>query len=134
MNAPKVEYSSGIGFVTSMEKMAHPIVTAHTAGWNWVQGKRTYFYGTGVPEDYNEPVPEGFELREIPASDYLVFSYPVFDFMTENAEVMDAVEKLAWNYDPSCKGYAWNEEICPDYQRHYPEGLGYQVLRPVKKL
>ena len=122
------------GFVTSMDKMAHPIVTPHTAGWKHVNGKKIYFYGTGVPLDYDGPVPEGFELREIPASDYLVFSYPVFDFMTENADVMGAVENLAWNYDPAVRNYEWNEDECPDYQRHYPEGLGYQVLRPVRSI
>ena len=121
------------GIVTSMDKLAHPIVTAHTAGWTKDGEKRTYFYGTGVPLDYAGPVPEGFELREIPASDYLVFGYPSFDFMTENADVMGAVEKMAWNFDPSVMGYSWNEEDCPDYQRHYPEKFGYQVLRPVKK-
>ncbi len=73
------------------------------------------------------------ELREIPASDYLVFGYPTFDFMTENADVMGTVEKLAWNFDLTIMGYEWNEDTCPDYQRHNPEGLGYQVLRPVKK-
>lgn len=122
------------GFVTSMDKMAHPVVTAHTAGWLNKDGKRTYFYGTGIPTDYNGPVPEGFEVREIPESYYLVFEYPTFDFMQENADVMTAVEKLAWNFDPSVMGYAWNEEACPDYQRHNPEKLGYQVLRPVKKI
>ena len=121
------------GFVTSMDKLAHPIVTAHTAGWKNANGKRIYFYGTGVPEDYSGPVPEGFELREIPAGDYLVFGYPSFDYMTENANVMNAVENLAWNYDPHSLGYEWNEDERPDYQRHCPEGLGYQVLRPVRK-
>ena len=33
------------GFVTSMDKMAHPIVTAHTAGWKMQNGKKIYFYG-----------------------------------------------------------------------------------------
>ena len=122
------------GFVTSMDKMAHPVVTAHTAGWLNKDGKKTYFYGTGIPTDYNGPVPEGFEVREIPESYYLVFEYPTFDFMQENADVMTAVEKLAWNFDPSVMGYAWNEEACPDYQRHNPEKFGYQVLRPVKKI
>ncbi len=121
------------GIVTSMDKLAHLIVTPHTAGWNKAGERRTYFYGTGVPLDYSGPVPEGFELREIPASDYLVFGYPTFDFMTENADVMGTVEKLAWNFDPTIMGYEWNEDTCPDYQRHNPEGLGYQVLRPVKK-
>jgi len=32
------------GYVTSMDKSAHPIVTAHTAGWKLADGKRTYFY------------------------------------------------------------------------------------------
>jgi len=46
------------------------------------------------------------------------------------------VETLAWNYDPAKHGnmcYEWNEEACQDYQRHYPEGIGYEVLRPVKR-
>ncbi len=122
------------GFVTSMDKIAHPIVTAHTAGWKQVDGKNVYFYGTGVENDYDGPIPEGFEIREFPESDYLVFSYPVFDFMTENADVMGAVEALAWNFDPASMGYEWNEHNCQNYQRHYPEKLGYQVLRPVKKV
>lgn len=122
------------GFVTSMDKMAHPIVTAHTAGWKMQDGKKIYFYGTGVPLDYDGEVPEGFEVREIPASDYLVFSFPVFDFMTENVDVMGAVEELAFHFDPSERGYSWNEENCQIYQRHYPEKLGYQVVRPVKKI
>ena len=96
--------------------------------------KKVYFYGTGVPFEYAGEIPRGFEIREIPASDYLVFSYPVFDFMTENAEVMGAVEKLAFSYDPSELGYEWNDEACQIYQRHYPEKLGYQVVRPVRKL
>lgn len=122
------------GFVTSMDKMAHPIVTAHTAGWKLADGKKVYFYGTGVDKDYDGLIPKGFEIREIPESDYLVFSYPSFDFMTENADVMSAVEKLAWNFDPKSMGYEWNEADCQVYQRHYPEKLGYQVLRPVKKV
>ena len=45
------------------------------------------------------------EIREFPGSDYLVFSYPSFDYMKENADVMEAVEKLAWNFDPASMGY-----------------------------
>lgn len=122
------------GFVTSMDKMAHPIVTAHTAGWKKTGEKKVYFYGTGVPVDYAGEIPQGFEIKEFPASDYLVFSYPVFDYMSENADVMSAVEKLAFSFDPAEKGYEWNDEECQIYQRHYPEKLGYQVLRPVRKI
>lgn len=63
-----------------------------------------------------------------------MFSHPPFDYLTENAEVMKRVEDLAWNFDPKSIGYEWNEDVCQVYQRHYPEGLGYQVLPPVRKL
>lgn len=113
----------------------HPIVTAHTAGWKWVKGERKYFYGLGVDPDYSGAVPEGFTLTDtIPGSYYIVFNHPPFDYLSENNEVTKRVEELAWSFDPSKLGYEWNEEECQDYQRHYPEVVGYQVLRPVKKI
>jgi AraC-like DNA-binding protein len=122
------------GIVSSF-KVSHPIVGGHTAGWTWSSGKRSYFYGLGTETDYNGDIPEGFELRgEFPGSYYLVFSHPPFDYLSENGDVMGRVENLAWSFDPTAIGYEWNEEVCQDYQRHYPEGLGYQVLRPIKKI
>ena len=122
------------GIIDSMSHVSHPIVTCHTAGWFYENGKKGYFYGFGVPADYNGTVPEGFEIWTVPASDYLVFFHPPFDYLKDCAEVMGKVESLAWNFDPSTKGYAWNETACPDYQRHYPEVIGYEVLRPVKPI
>jgi AraC-like DNA-binding protein len=116
-------------------KETHPIITGHTAGWTWKNGDRSYFYGLGVDNDYNGEIPEGFELRgEFEGSYYIVFNHPPFDYPSENGEVMRRVEELAWNFDPKTIGYEWNEDKCQDYQRHYPEGLGYQVLRPVRKI
>lgn len=135
------------GIIESMRDKSHPVVTAHTAGWYYVNGERHYFYGFGVPVDYDGPVPEGFEMREFPGSYYLVFYHPPFDYMENNGEVMGRVEDLAWNYDlentqpdPSMISTAergggrfiWNEDVCQCYQRHYPEGIGYEVLRPIK--
>lgn len=122
------------GIVSSF-KDTHPIVGGHTAGWTWKNGSKSYFYGLGVEVDYDGEIPEGFELRgEFPESYYLVFSHPPFDYLADNEEVMRSVHELAWNFDPTTIGYEWNEEVCQDYQRHYPEGLGYQVLRPIKKI
>lgn len=114
---------------------SHPVVTNHTAGWKWVNGERKYFYGTGVNVDYNGPVPEGFTLTDIiPDSYYIVFNHPPFKYLADNAEVMKRVGELAWSFDPADLGYDWNETDCQDYQRHYPEVIGYQVLRPVKRI
>lgn len=122
------------GIVSSF-KDTHKIITGHTAGWSWEEGERNYFFGLGVESDYSGLIPEGFELRgEFPAGYYLVFYHPPFDYLSENDEVMNRVEELAWNFDPKTIGYEWNEDVCQDYQRHYPEGIGYEVLRPVKKI
>lgn len=124
------------GIVDSMNHACDLIITGHTAGWKQVNGERRYFYGTGLPADYTGPVPEGFEIRNIPASYYLLFFHPTFDYLKDNGEVMERVETLAWNYDIEKEfgngKYTWNEEFCPCYQRHYPEVLGYQILRPFK--
>ena len=105
------------------------------AGWTHENGDRKYFFGSGVKLDYNGEIPEGFELRgTFPDSYYIVFCHQPFDYLTENAEVMKRVEELAWNFDPKTIDFEWNEGECQDYQRHYPEVLGYQVLRPVRKI
>ena len=71
------------GTIDSMSHVSHPIVTCHTAGWFYDNGTKGYFYGFGVPADYDGVIPEGFEIRTIPASDYLVFFHPPFDYLKD---------------------------------------------------
>ena len=113
---------------------ADRIVARYTAGWDNRDGGRRYFFGSGIDIGAKDvQVPDGFELRgEFPGSFYLVFSHPPFKYPEENGDVMRRVEELAWNYDPAPLGLEWNEQECQCYQRHYPEVLGYQILRPVK--
>ena len=135
------------GIIESMRDKSHPVVTPHTAGWYYVEKERRYFYGFGVLDNYEGSVPDGFEIRSLPGSYYLVFYHPPFDYMENNEEVMARVEELAWNFDldkelpdqsgisTSARGgsrFQWNEKECQCYQRHYPEVIGYEVLRPVK--
>ncbi len=120
------------GFIESMRHVADPIVTPHTAGWYQNQdGKQGYFYGLGVPVHYGGSIPKGFEIRDVKASYYLVFCHPPFDFQRDCAEVMRRVEELAWGYNPAEQGFRWNDKEFPAYQRHMPETLGYEILRPV---
>lgn len=121
------------GIIDSISHVSHPIITCHTAGWFYENGKKGYFYGLGVPLDYSGEIPNGFGMKEFPESYYFVFSHPPFDYLKDNSDVMARVEKLAWNFDPSTRGYQWNEEVCQDYQRHHPEVGGYAVLRPIRK-
>lgn len=121
----------------TLESMSHHTLAGQlgqTAGWFYRNGQKGYLYGIPVPADYSGEIPAGMDCREMPASEYLVFFHPPFDYLKDNGAVMRTVEQVAWNYDPGVMGYAWNEESNQDYQRHFPEGYGYAVLRPVKKL
>ncbi len=135
------------GIVESMRNVSDLVVSCHTAGWHFKNGDRKYFYGLGVPLDYNGKIPDGFSIKEFPGSYYLVFFHPPFDYLKDNGMVMKSVEQLAWNYNIETAGltdkhsgfvdtankYQWNKD-CQCYQRHYPEVLGYEVLRPFKKI
>lgn len=122
------------GTIDSMSHVAHPILGCHTAGWFYENGHKGYSYGLGLPLDYSGDIPSGFELFEYPESYYLAFYHPAFNFLADCETVMTRVETLAWSFDPSSKGFAWNEQVCQDYQLHWPETIGYELLRPVKKL
>lgn len=122
------------GTLESMSNVMLPGQLNQTAGWFYQNGQKGYLYGIPVPVDYDGEIPAGMECREIPESEYIVFFHPPFDYLKDNGAVMATVEEVAWNFDPSQMGYAWDEEIKQDYQRHFPEGYGYAVLRPVKKL
>lgn len=118
--------------VQSMGRLSHPVLPAHTAGWTIRDGERSSFYGLGVPEGYDGVVPEGFELRWVPGGYYQVYSHPPFRYPEENGEVMRRVEALAFDGEPASPGFRWKAEgHC--YQRHAPEGLGYEVLRPIER-
>lgn len=122
------------GTIDSMSHVAHPILGCHTAGWFYENGSKGYSYGLGLPLDYSGEVPSGFDVYEYPESYYLTFYHPPFDFLTDCKTVMSRVEELAWHFNPSKKGFAWNEGHCQDYQLHLPETIGYELLRPVKML
>lgn len=41
------------------------------------------------------------------------------------------VEQISFGQDCAVRGFRWKTEgLC--YQRHYPEGHGYMVLRPIE--
>lgn len=118
--------------VESMSHLADVVVGAHTAGWVICGAERSYFYGLGVPADYKGKAPKGFALVDVPGGYYQLVSHPPFDYPQDNAEVMRRVEKLAFETDCAVRGFRWKlTGMC--YQRHFPEGHGYMVLRPIER-
>lgn len=90
-----------------------------------------YVQGVEVEADYAGPVPDGFEVIDLPRAAFLLFRGEPFaeeDFASAISEVWSAEEK----YDPAFIGYEWDSSN-PRIQLE-PIGIrGYIELMPVRK-
>ena len=93
-------------------------------------GTSTYVQGVEVPIDYEDIIPKGFDIIELPTSKYLMFQGEPFleDHYSEAiGEVMGVIEK----YNPSIIGYSWDEDS-PRVQLEPIGARGYIELVPIK--
>jgi AraC family transcriptional regulator len=96
-------------------------------------GTSTYAQGVELPLDYAGPVPEGFDLIDLPACKMMIFQGEPYD----DAEFEKAIGSL-WasmkNYQPELYGFRWADEDGPRFQLE-PQGYrGYIEGRPVRPL
>ena len=93
--------------------------------------ENSYVQGCEVDLNYDGIIPEGFEIIELPAADYLMFQGEPFEeenFEKAIQEIWDAEKK----YDPSVIGYHWDHSN-PRIQLEPIGTRGYIELVPVKK-
>ena len=72
-------------------------------------------------------------MMDIPATEYVVFRHPPYDFDHQDSAVWHAIKRAVESYDPGKAGYAWDSRI-PMWQRHDPAGMGQAWCRAVKKV
>ena len=90
-----------------------------------------YVQGVEVEADYAGPVPEGFEIINLPSATYLLFRGEPFDdenYVAAINEIWDAEEK----YNPEFIGFEWDDKN-PRIQLEPIGKRGYLELVPVKK-
>lgn len=92
----------------------------------------TYVQGVEVPADYSGAIPDGFDVIDLPATEYLQFQGEPFaeeDYCTAISAVQEAMNR----YDPTGIGCQWNDDE-PRIQL-VPRGeRGYIELRAVRSL
>lgn len=95
-------------------------------------GTSEYVQGVEVAPDYNNQVPEGFDIIELPAAKYLMFqSEP---FAEENCgKTIEEVRTAIKKYDPKTIGYVW-DKTNPRIQLEPIGTRGYIEMMPIKKL
>ncbi|MCR4647619.1 MAG: AraC family transcriptional regulator [Lachnospiraceae bacterium] len=90
-----------------------------------------YVQGVEVESDYSGSVPEGFEIIDLPASEYLLFRGEPFEeenYVEAITEMWEAEKK----YNPDFIGYEWDDSN-PRIQLEPIGERGYIELMPVKK-
>ena len=95
-------------------------------------GTSVYVQGVEVAADYGGPVPEGFDVIELPAAKYLMFQGEPFE-EEDYCEAIEAVRTAVQRYEPSAAGYQWDEGN-PRIQLEPVGTRGYIELLPVRKL
>lgn len=97
------------------------------------RGTSTYVQGVDLPETYNGPVPEGFDLVTMPACKMMVFQGEPYDDANFH-EAIEALWEVINDYDPKLYGFQWAPEDGPRMQLE-PQGYrGYIEMKPVRPL
>ena len=119
------------GILTSMDSLCGEPVCLWLPE-QYRAGGSVYVQGVEMPEDYDGPVPEGFDIISLPAAAYLMFQGE--PFAEENyPQAIGEVQQAMDRYDPSLIGYAWDDQN-PRIQLEPVGTRGYIELRAVKKL
>ena len=95
-------------------------------------GTSEYVQGVEVAEDYAGNVPQGFDIIELPAAEYLMFQGEPFA-EEDYCEAIFTVQQAAERYQPAVIGYRRDAEN-PRIQLEPRGERGYIELLPVKKI
>ena len=93
-------------------------------------GTSQYAQGVELPLAYNNAVPDGYELIELPPCKMMIFQgepYNDDDFREAIGEIWKHIEK----FNPNIYGYNWAPEAAPRFQLAPMGYRGYIEARPV---
>ena len=94
-------------------------------------GGSEYVQGVEAEADYDGPVPEGFDVIDLPAAAYLMFQGEPFD-EEDYCEAIEALQAAMDRYQPSAIGCVW-DDANPRIQLEPRGERGYIELRAVRK-
>jgi AraC family transcriptional regulator len=94
-------------------------------------GTSTYAQGVEMPLNYAGPVPEGYDLIELPACKMMIFQGPPYDDKDFEAAIGSLWESIK-TYNPEIYGFKYADADGPRFQLE-PQGYrGYIEGRPVR--
>lgn len=92
-----------------------------------------YAQGVELPLDYDKPVPQGYDLIELPPCKMMIFQGEPFEDEVFY-EAIKSLEKRIDDYTPQLYGFEWADADGPRFQLE-PQGYrGYIEARPVREV
>ena len=96
-------------------------------------GTSQYVQGVELPLDYSKPIPNGYEITELPACKMMIFQGQPYQDENFEEAITDLWE-LMKTYDPTLYGFEWADEEAPRFQLAPMGYRGYIEARPVKQV
>ncbi|MDD3401438.1 MAG: helix-turn-helix domain-containing protein [Eubacteriales bacterium] len=93
-------------------------------------GTSKYVQGVEVASNYDGPIPEGFDVIDLPKCKYLMFQGEPFK-EEDYCEAINAVWEAIKKYNPSSIGFEWDDQN-PRIQLEPRGERGYIELMPIK--
>ncbi len=90
-----------------------------------------YVQGVEVSLDYDQQIPEGFDVITLPEAQYMVFQGEPF-LEEEYCQAIDQVQEAINRYDPTIWGYEWDINQ-PQIQLEPIGTRGYIEMKAIKK-
>lgn len=118
------------GLLTSMKSLCGEPVCLWLPSRYIRANSSKYVQGVEAAADYDGPVPEGFDLIDLPAAKYLMFQGEPFA-EEDYCDAIAAVQSAMDGYDPSVIGYQWDDDN-PRIQLEPIGARGYIELRAIK--
>ena len=120
------------GLLCSMKSISGEPVCLWLPDHLILEGTSQYVQGVELPMNFEGQIPEGFDIIELPKSNYIMFQGEPFaeeDFGEAILQVWEAIKK----YHPETVGYCW-DDLNPRIQLEPIGTRGYIELHPVKSI
>ena len=121
------------GMLTSVKEALYEPIGMWLPDHLIIKGTSKYVQGVELPLDYNKPIPDGYEIIELPECKIMVFQGEPYEdekFMEEISNVWQVIDM----YNPELYGFQWAEEEAPRFQLAPMGYRGYIEARPVKQI
>lgn len=119
------------GLLTSMKSISGEPVCLWLPERYREPGTSEYVQGVEVDAFYDGPIPEGFDIIQLPEASYLMFQGEPFK-EEDYCQAIEQVQEAIGKYNPEAAGYQWDKEN-PRIQLEPIGTRGYIELLAVKK-